>query len=336
MRWRSFLSRFFRPVRLLYNMIARTLLLQYERRLLSLPFLTPVRENRPEPSRAPDRRSLSLLIASQPARLAAPRYSKGSDRIEGLPGDAARSVPRPSSLSPTTPHQRGPTLAESQRRECRLTAQTAARPPSCGIVSGIAGSLWLVRCHPLPTLPDPFSSPLSTSTAFFPLAGFVYLLYHFSGTAINEDSVFTRAKLYAHGGGALSSSFSRSLAWAKHRAASLGGGEAARETEKLLNSLLVVPRTEVGKIAICASIHNEGRFVSEWLLYVRQYLFSSLRWWALISLRSRRIAPSESTGSTCAFPRLSEGSEKLSADRLLPQLRHWLNGRHARYLATLA
>jgi hypothetical protein len=50
------------------------------------------------------------------------------------------------------------------------------------------------------------------------------------------------------------------------------GGVAAvspKEMEALYESLLRVPEEEVGKIAICASIHNEGRFISEWLLYVR-------------------------------------------------------------------
>jgi hypothetical protein len=42
-----------------------------------------------------------------------------------------------------------------------------------------------------------------------------------------------------------------------------------KATEKLFETLVKVPEEEVGKIAICASIHNEGRFISEWLLYVR-------------------------------------------------------------------
>lgn len=44
------------------------------------------------------------------------------------------------------------------------------------------------------------------------------------------------------------------------------------EVEELYDSLLRVPAEEAGKIAICASIHNEGRFISEWLLYVRLLL----------------------------------------------------------------
>ncbi|BGP20205.1 hypothetical protein JCM10213v2_008342 [Rhodosporidiobolus nylandii] len=44
------------------------------------------------------------------------------------------------------------------------------------------------------------------------------------------------------------------------------GGQA---TEKLLDSLLRVPEEEIGRIAICASVHNEGRFITEWLLYNR-------------------------------------------------------------------
>lgn len=39
--------------------------------------------------------------------------------------------------------------------------------------------------------------------------------------------------------------------------------------ESTLDELLHVPKEEVGGIAICASIKNEARFITEWLLYVR-------------------------------------------------------------------
>lgn len=37
---------------------------------------------------------------------------------------------------------------------------------------------------------------------------------------------------------------------------------------QLLETLVTVPDDEVGEIAICASLRNEGRFIVEWLLYV--------------------------------------------------------------------
>ncbi|POY75493.1 hypothetical protein BMF94_1395 [Rhodotorula taiwanensis] len=41
------------------------------------------------------------------------------------------------------------------------------------------------------------------------------------------------------------------------------------ELSATLESLLTVPANEVGRIAICASLRNEGRFINEWLLYYR-------------------------------------------------------------------
>ncbi|TKA49938.1 hypothetical protein B0A53_06529, partial [Rhodotorula sp. CCFEE 5036] len=38
---------------------------------------------------------------------------------------------------------------------------------------------------------------------------------------------------------------------------------------QLLETLVTVPDDEVGEIAICASLRNEGRFIVEWLLYYR-------------------------------------------------------------------
>ncbi|BGP20243.1 hypothetical protein JCM10213_008952 [Rhodosporidiobolus nylandii] len=41
------------------------------------------------------------------------------------------------------------------------------------------------------------------------------------------------------------------------------------EMDKLLVSLVEVKEEEVGKMAICASVRDEGRFITEWLLYNR-------------------------------------------------------------------
>ncbi|SCV68165.1 BQ2448_286 [Microbotryum intermedium] len=45
--------------------------------------------------------------------------------------------------------------------------------------------------------------------------------------------------------------------------------QATLATNTLVESLLNVPAEEVGTIAICASIHNEARFINEWLIYNR-------------------------------------------------------------------
>ncbi|GAA5985550.1 hypothetical protein JCM10908_007021 [Rhodotorula pacifica] len=47
------------------------------------------------------------------------------------------------------------------------------------------------------------------------------------------------------------------------------GAAAAAETESVLQALLTVPEDEVGGLAICAAVRNEGRFIAEWLLYYR-------------------------------------------------------------------
>lgn len=52
---------------------------------------------------------------------------------------------------------------------------------------------------------------------------------------------------------------------------------------RLLESLVTVPHDEVGEVALCASLRNEGRFIVEWLLYVSSRVYS--RW-----LRGRRRA----------------------------------------------
>ncbi|GAA5850435.1 hypothetical protein JCM9279_001415 [Rhodotorula babjevae] len=46
-------------------------------------------------------------------------------------------------------------------------------------------------------------------------------------------------------------------------------GQAPAALESTLDKLLQVPEEEVGGIAICASIKNEARFITEWLLYNR-------------------------------------------------------------------
>ncbi|SGY17715.1 BQ5605_C015g07869 [Microbotryum silenes-dioicae] len=45
--------------------------------------------------------------------------------------------------------------------------------------------------------------------------------------------------------------------------------EATLAKTSLVESLLTVPAEDLGTIAICASIHNEARFINEWLLYNR-------------------------------------------------------------------
>ncbi|KWU45527.1 hypothetical protein RHOSPDRAFT_32830 [Rhodotorula sp. JG-1b] len=45
---------------------------------------------------------------------------------------------------------------------------------------------------------------------------------------------------------------------------------------RLLETLVTVPDDEVGQIAICASLRNEGRFIVEWLLY--RLTISTGRW----------------------------------------------------------
>jgi hypothetical protein len=126
---------------------------------------------------------------------------------------------------------------------------------------------------PTSSLPEPAPLLLQTdsprqTTVLLPVAGFVFLLYHFSSVS-SPNSLLSQDQLQANSGSsALAASFARSVAWAKQRA----GGASKRDTEKLVDRLLKVPEDEVGKIAICASIHNEGRFISEWLLYVRSLL----------------------------------------------------------------
>ncbi|GAA5871596.1 hypothetical protein JCM3774_006307 [Rhodotorula dairenensis] len=46
-------------------------------------------------------------------------------------------------------------------------------------------------------------------------------------------------------------------------------GPDPQAVAQLLESLVTVPNDEVGEIAICASLRNEGRFIVEWLLYYR-------------------------------------------------------------------
>lgn len=102
-----------------------------------------------------------------------------------------------------------------------------------------------------------------------PLVGIVYVVYSLSGspnaptrspnslvpqvvddaTALNQGS----------SGAALSHTFSPGFL----------ASQTNEALERTLDELLHVPQREVGGIAVCASIKNEGRFIIEWLLYNR-------------------------------------------------------------------
>jgi hypothetical protein len=50
----------------------------------------------------------------------------------------------------------------------------------------------------------------------------------------------------------------------------------AQETDRFLRlNVLQTTDDERGQLAICAAIYNEGRFISEWLIYVSLNLFNS-------------------------------------------------------------
>ncbi|GAA5985637.1 hypothetical protein JCM10908_007053 [Rhodotorula pacifica] len=92
--------------------------------------------------------------------------------------------------------------------------------------------------------------------AVFSLAVLV-LLSHLGGASPRR---FVPTHAY-HAQTALSTSFS---------ASSRAEVEAEPEAvSSLLESLINVPDDEVGELAICASLRNEGRFIIEWLLYYR-------------------------------------------------------------------
>ncbi|GAA5917793.1 hypothetical protein JCM6882_004546 [Rhodosporidiobolus microsporus] len=105
-----------------------------------------------------------------------------------------------------------------------------------------------------------------------PLAAFSYVAYRLSTSdsaalalpySYGTDELSTPAPppdRAADGGGGFA-------AWARLRPT--GTDAATRATEDLLDRLIRVPEDEVGKIAICASLYNEGRFITEWLLYNR-------------------------------------------------------------------
>ncbi|GAA6008038.1 hypothetical protein JCM10207_007006 [Rhodosporidiobolus poonsookiae] len=44
---------------------------------------------------------------------------------------------------------------------------------------------------------------------------------------------------------------------------------AKKEADALMDKLLHVPAEEVGRVAICASIHDEGRWLHDWIIYNR-------------------------------------------------------------------
>ena len=60
---------------------------------------------------------------------------------------------------------------------------------------------------------------------------------------------------------------------------------------RLLETLVTVPEDEVGQIAICASLRNEGRFMVEWLLYVSR---SALVFMGTVSAARRMLGQGRS------------------------------------------
>ncbi|GAA6034730.1 hypothetical protein JCM8097_001142 [Rhodosporidiobolus ruineniae] len=103
-----------------------------------------------------------------------------------------------------------------------------------------------------------------------PLVALGYIAYRFTSSEPNYDLPYAYSPAddltqQAPGGGA---SLSRASlgGWGWQQA---GSARSARETERLLDELVKVPKEEVGKIAVCAAIHNEARWISEWLLYNR-------------------------------------------------------------------
>ncbi|BGP43531.1 hypothetical protein JCM10449v2_007566 [Rhodotorula kratochvilovae] len=89
------------------------------------------------------------------------------------------------------------------------------------------------------------------------LAGIAYLAYAFG----SSPSGYRASSSAAGGSGSLSNP--------KAHGASLLASQTHEALNRTLDELLHVPQEEVGGIAICASIKNEARFITEWLLYNR-------------------------------------------------------------------
>lgn len=62
----------------------------------------------------------------------------------------------------------------------------------------------------------------------------------------------------------------REVTCAEQRFASISPSTAS--VQRVFRDLIEVPEAEVGQVAICASVRSEGRFITEWLLYVRRPL----------------------------------------------------------------
>ncbi|GAA5982890.1 hypothetical protein JCM11641_002618 [Rhodosporidiobolus odoratus] len=104
-----------------------------------------------------------------------------------------------------------------------------------------------------------------TVLIIIPLAALIFIVYKSSFTSssgLTYPHGVNNLAAQAHiGSGALGDATGRAA-----RRKNRGGPQAIAS---LLDKLVKVPEEEVGKIAICASIHNEGRFLTEWLLYHR-------------------------------------------------------------------
>ncbi|GAA5850432.1 hypothetical protein JCM9279_001414 [Rhodotorula babjevae] len=94
-----------------------------------------------------------------------------------------------------------------------------------------------------------------------PLSGLIYLAYSFSGDSANPGQGADAS--YA------SSAWSAAGSLIHQREPGLLASQTPAALESTLDELLHPPQSEVGGIAICASIKNEARFITEWLLYNR-------------------------------------------------------------------
>ena len=113
-----------------------------------------------------------------------------------------------------------------------------------------------------PTRDERADLPLaSPHTVLLPLAGLAYLAYALCGDSTELGRV---------AGASYSSSASSKPGSLVHQCEpGLLTSQTPAALESTLDELLHVPKEEVGGIAICASIKNEARFITEWLLYVR-------------------------------------------------------------------
>ncbi|GAA6008363.1 hypothetical protein JCM10207_000101 [Rhodosporidiobolus poonsookiae] len=94
------------------------------------------------------------------------------------------------------------------------------------------------------------------ATALFPVVSLLYIAYRLLSPS-------NRSNDYASDGPR------RSPFAVQTGSRQAGVAAAANATVDLLGRLLKVPDEEVGRLCICASVFNEGRFLTEWLLYHR-------------------------------------------------------------------